>query len=486
MLAVLPAMITATWMSLFLRWPSPLEPVAEIVMQWTPLPVATFLLLNLHGAAPTLALLGAAALLLLMAAVAGLVYGLLPVKVFRSLAAGLIFAGLIWYLVSPFDWRSDLVLVTGYVAALIFAEVWRLYGLAAKRSSDAPNRREDSRASVGPAITRRQALVDSGLVIGGVGLAAASPIMLPLVQPEAQHRLFRFHPPPQPPGFNFLGLTPLVTPTNNFYVNSKDAWSPRLDGWRLSTTGLVAKKLNLSLNEMRALPSVDRWVTMECVDNPVGGPLIGNALWTGVPLRQVLARTRPRPDALAVIFRAADGYVESVPLDQAMREDMLLAYGMNGRTLTPDHGYPLRLVIPGIYGFKSVKWITGVELHSETQEGLWRKHGWSRQAEIHTTVRIDVLRPNRQGVLVAGTAFAGDRGVSRVQVRTNGEQWQDALLAPQLSKDSWRLWKIRLPGHSGAVIEARAWDGRGVPQTGHATGPYPSGARGYATRIEHI
>src|SRR5690606_35898634 len=196
-----------------------------------------------------------------------------------------------------------------------------------------------------------------------------------------------------------------------------------------------------------ARPTMQRITTLECISNPVGGNYISTGEWTGLPLRDLLTEAGLRPGVVDIVLHAADDYADSIPLVAALHPDTLLAYDLNGAPLPESHGYPLRLIVPGIFGMKNVKWITRIEAVDYDFQGYWQERGWSDIATVQTMSRIDVPASNRtlvagQPTLIAGIAFAGDRGISRVEVSTDdGETWVPATLDEPLSPLTWVLWR---------------------------------------------
>lgn len=495
-LAMLPALVAAEWMSAVSGWPSPLEPVAEKLVEWTPLPMATFLLLNLPYAVVPLALLGTVALLLLGGGVAGVIHSAVGHGPVGTVAAGGAVAFLTAFVFGPFAGGPDVLLVTVYGVVLLLFDFsagrrpsgemgW--FGIAVRRRPTQPRfKATGARAEVlGGLITftRRQAILDTALMVGGVALTGAAVAAVPRLQPEADHELFPYHPPLRPSGFDIPGLAEPVTPVAGFYTNSKDLLPPRPGPASLRIHGLVDRPLNLTFDRVQRLPREDRLITMECIDNPVGGPLIGTALWSGVRLGWLVHRTLPWTAATELVVESWDGYSQSVPIQVVIRSRALLAYGMNGGTLSADHGYPFRVIIPGLYGFKCVKWVRSISLAAKAEIGLWQRRGWTQAATIRTTTRIEAAIHAGGKLLVAGTAFAGGKGVARVQVRVNRGPWIEAALAPALSRDTWRQWKCLAPASGTVLVEARAVDGSDVAQTAAVHGSYPSGATGYASRM---
>ncbi len=257
----------------------------------------------------------------------------------------------------------------------------------------------------------------------------------------------------------------------------------------MTSDPLAQRPFSITFDELQTLPRVDQYVTFQCVSNPVGGSLMSNAFWSGAPLAALLERAGPLPDAGRVVFSAPDGHEESVPLDVALRPENAIAYAMNGELLTRLHGYPARALLPGLYGFKQVKWLTHIRLASESHRGYWPRRGWTDDAMIRTTARIDLARREGNQVRVAGMALAGRRSISRVEVRLTtagdgrpGEWTQAELHTPPLSGMTWLQWRALLPifpGTAAIDVEARAVDGEGRPQETAQSGPFPNGSSGY-------
>jgi DMSO/TMAO reductase YedYZ molybdopterin-dependent catalytic subunit len=452
-------------------------------MQSTPIDIATFLLLHLQRIGLVAALLGACALLLLLGGIAGLPVAFIKPNILAAVVGAAAVALCIAFLFTPFDWRGPVLLTLVY--CLLLAILPWLPALNSMKSAPVPPERSPSGSA--STMSRREAVIDTGVVLAGLSILTVSSASVELLFPESGRALFPYRVPPGAGTPPVPGITPLVTPVSDFYVNSKNLFSPRPLGWDLQVVGDVRTANKYRLSDLQKMPTVNRYVTMECVDNPVGGPLIGTALWTGVPLRHILARAGLTPAAAAaaaaIVMHSADGYSESIPMATALRHDVVLAYGMNGRTLTPDHGCPARVLVPGLYGFKSVKWVTEIEVGSRIQKGLWQSKGWTQAAVVRTTCRIDMVRSSQSSLLVAGVAYAGSRGISGVQVRADHGPWVDAgLIGRPLSGDTWRTWWVHLPRRQASSIEVRAIDGFGVTQTAVATSTYPDGASGYASR----
>jgi Oxidoreductase molybdopterin binding domain/Mo-co oxidoreductase dimerisation domain len=284
---------------------------------------------------------------------------------------------------------------------------------------------------------------------------------------------------------NIDNLALEITPNRDFYQVSKNAFDPQVDAqrWKLEVAGLVDNVLALTYEDMRELPSTEQYATLACISNEVGGDLIGTALWRGVRLQHVLEKAGLKQGVIDIVLHASDDYIDSIPLNRAMADETLLVYEMNGEPLTPEHGFPVRLLVPGIYGMKNVKWITRIEAVDIDLKGYWQRRGWDDRAEYKTMSRIDAPNSSVEGeAVIAGIAFAGDRGISKVEVSTDGgASWEQAVVKPALSTISWVLWQHRWrpaqPGKHRLLV--RATDGRGQTQTSQYAPPAPSGSSGY-------
>ena len=294
-----------------------------------------------------------------------------------------------------------------------------------------------------------------------------------------------------PPEGGLTGPSPEITPVSNFYVVSKNFSDPVVSesGWTLEVKGLVQHPQKLSLAALRDLTSSDETVTMECVSNNVGGPLMSTGIFSGIPLRDLLALAGPRSSATTVAFSARDGYTESLPLSLVMgAPEILVVHSLAGAPLPDRHGFPARIIAPGHYGVKSTKWLESIELVAGDRNGYWENQGWERNAVIKTTSRIDIPRDGflvkRGPVDVAGVAFAGTRAISTVEVSTDGgRNWLPATLRAPLSALAWTLWSISwTPEREGAhTLQVRARDGEGRLQTAAVAPSYPDGASGLHT-----
>jgi len=281
------------------------------------------------------------------------------------------------------------------------------------------------------------------------------------------------------------GLPSVITSVGDHYVVSKNFVDPKVDEgrWRLKVHGLVDHPLDLALSDLEALPSVSRSSTLICISNEVGGHLVGNSTWTGAPLADLLDMVGVKAGASHLVMRAADNYSDSVPLEVARRDGNLVAYRQDGDRLVRAHGFPARMLIPGLYGMKSVKWLVDIELVDRPYTGYWEQRGWSQTAVVHTMSRIDTPEATALGgsAAIGGIAFAGLRGVQAVQVSLDGgTSWRPATLRPADDPYSWTLWGLEWdaqPGTYDALV--RAVDGNGDVQTSERSQPLPDGATGY-------
>ncbi|HLI07597.1 MAG TPA: molybdopterin-dependent oxidoreductase [Ktedonobacteraceae bacterium] len=289
--------------------------------------------------------------------------------------------------------------------------------------------------------------------------------------------------------FPHNGFTAPITPNSEHYVVTQNAIDPAvaLDLWRLEITGLVGQSGAYTYNELTSLPSTSRAITLECISNniSVASRLMSTAVWQGVPLKTLLDRHGgAQPGARYIAFYAVDGYSTSLPLDEVLAVDPLVAWRMNGVELPMRHGFPARVLIPGRYGEENPKWLTRIELTDSFVGGIYADQGWYN-GEIYTMSRIDRPTghvPLGQPVNVGGIAFAGPRGIQKVEVSTDkGLTWHTSILQPPLSPDAWVFWSWQwtpmLPGTY--TLLSRATDGTGAAQTGQLRGAVPHASTGY-------
>ena len=294
-------------------------------------------------------------------------------------------------------------------------------------------------------------------------------------------------PTVQPKG---VALPSFITSNDDFYRIDTALTVPQVSraDWQLKIHGMVDREITYRFEDLERFEVVEKVVTLTCVSNPVGGDLISNASWTGYRVRDLLADAGVHPDADMVLSKSSDGFTAGTPVEALTDgRDALLAIGMNGEPLPTDHGYPARLVVPGLYGYVSAtKWVVDLELtRFDKAEAYWTRLGWSPRGPIKTESRIDVPRSGqdvaRGPVTFGGVAWAQNRGVKAVEVRIDDGPWQQAQLGASYSNDAWRLWSFPWQAEASGphTISVRATDNTGAVQTEQWADPVPDGATGW-------
>jgi DMSO/TMAO reductase YedYZ molybdopterin-dependent catalytic subunit len=332
---------------------------------------------------------------------------------------------------------------------------------------------------------RRRFLTTTGTL--GASIAAALVVRLLGRRPPASTPGAAF--PEDPAIANVPGLSPLITPTERHYVVSINYEAPRLDpaNWRLRLSGRVAASRELTLAQLRMLGEVRQAVLMQCISNPIGGDLIGNAAWTGVPLDRVLRTAGVLEGAVALRVIAADGYHDVLPL--ATGAEALIGWAMNDAALPADHGSPVRLLLPRHYGMRSVKWLREIEAVTSLPEGYWASRGWDSEAVMRPGARIDTPAADATvggRIVVAGVAWA-PAGVRTVEVRLDDGEWQPASLEAAAGPLAWQRWAATVTSSSGRrLVTARVTDGHGRTQSEEPLPALPSGAQGLHRVIVNV
>ncbi|HEY3469791.1 MAG TPA: molybdopterin-dependent oxidoreductase [Amycolatopsis sp.] len=298
--------------------------------------------------------------------------------------------------------------------------------------------------------------------------------------------------PPLPADADFakLGSPPFITPNPDFYRIDTALVVPqiRTEDWSLRVHGMVDREVSFSYADIRDRPLVERRVTLTCVSNEVGGPLISNATWLGVDLVDLLDEAGVQAGAEQMFATSVDGWTCGTPANVALdpQRGAMLAIGMNGEPLPVEHGFPARIVIPGLYGYVSAtKWVESLEFTKwDARQAYWLSRGWAEQAPIKTESRIDTpsgfARVSAGKVRLAGTAWAQHTGIAKVEVRLDQGAWQPATLSAEVSKDTWRMWWIELDVPKGThQASVRATDQDGYTQTENRADPVPDGATGW-------
>jgi len=411
-------------------------------------------------------------------------------------------------------WRPALTAAAGVLVAVatLAALVWRSQG-PAPAASPAPAAAPARTGAAGPWATsapaapppsvaalasRRSFLAGAGsLLAAGAAAAAGGRLLQSRARAAAREGVALpalpglSQPPPRPgAAFDVPGLPPFITPTASFYRVDTATFPPLVDlkGWRLKIDGMVDRPFELTYRELAAMPMEEHDVTLVCVSNEVGDRLTGNARWRGVRLDELLRRAGPRPEATQLVGWSADGFSTGFPTALALDgRNALVAVGMNGSTLPDAHGFPARLVVPGLYGYTSAcKWLKEIRLtRFEDFDPYWVQRGWATEGLMKTMARIDVPLPRRRvrpgRVPVAGVAWTHHLGISKVEVQVDEGPWAPARLGPG-DRDTWRQWLVDWDATPGAHrLRARATDGQGRLQTATAAPSFPSGATGWHT-----
>ncbi len=340
-------------------------------------------------------------------------------------------------------------------------------------------------------ITRRQFLIAAGGSAIAAAIASCAPQLTSSTSSAGSPSATSSPATPVPQPMLGAPKQILLTNVNGLYQQNYSD-TPNVDGqsWFMQIDGLVDSPMKVDLATIKALPKYDDVRTLECIGNPVGGNLIGNVEWNGIRLKDLLAKLKIDPKATHVNFQAADDYYTSVALDWLMQDGTLLAYGMNGAPLTPDHGFPLRINMPGLYGQKMPKWITHMEFTNQPVTGFWEGQGWSNTADVQTNSRF--TEPHSGEQLTAGNnplfgvAFAGKKQITKVEVSFDGQTWQNCDLVQGNTPLIWTQWSTvwdAQPGRYDVVVRATDETGftQNAPSGGYLAQSYPNGTNALAT-----
>lgn len=352
-----------------------------------------------------------------------------------------------------------------------------------------------------PGVTRRRFLgwIAVTAAVGAVTAVAGRALVAGYEAVEAVRDAFKLPKPavtlpPIPSGaeLDVEGISPLFTPNQDFYRIDTALQVPVIDPneWMLRITGLVENEIEIDYAELLALPLEESATTIACVSNEVGGSLIGTAVWLGYPIRHLLERAKPSPSADMVLSRSWDGFTASTPIE-ALQDDRnaILAVAMNGEPLPLEHGYPVRMVVPGLYGYVSAtKWVIELEVtRFADASAYWTDRGWTERGPIKLSSRLDVPRSgdivSAGDVVVAGVAWAPHTGISAVQVRVDDGPWLDAELSDPVGIDTWRQWRFVWDAEAGEhELTVRAVDADGTLQSATPVPPFPDGSEGLQRR----
>jgi DMSO/TMAO reductase YedYZ molybdopterin-dependent catalytic subunit len=471
---------------------SPYLAVGDQVIRLSPEPLTEFAKTQLGTNDKPVLLIGMLLVIMLLAAAAGLAsrerpdWGVRAVVAMGLLGTAAVVFGTVF---SPLDLIAPLASMAAGVAA--FRWLHHL-GLLARTPVEQ-----------GKGVSRRTMLVGGSAAVGLGALASAvggqrlaqgiqsarDDVNAALANATYVERATQA---PAGAAFPQLGTPTFLTNNADFYRIDTALRIPTLSAtdWKLQIHGMVANAVTLSFADLVKRPLVERTITMTCVSNPIGGNLISTANFIGVPLRDVLLEAGVQPGADQLFSTSADGWNTSTPTSVVMDRGRgaLLAIGMNGEALPPEHGFPVRMVVPGLYGYVSgTKWLVDIEATTfadPDKQGYWYERGWSQMGPIKTMSRID----NPQGfatvtadtVAVAGIAWAQHTGIAKVEVRSDGGPWQAATLSDEVSVDAWRMWNTELKLPPGShYVEVRATDKSGYTQTDQRADPIPNGASGW-------
>jgi DMSO/TMAO reductase YedYZ molybdopterin-dependent catalytic subunit len=384
---------------------------------------------------------------------------------------------------------SSVLLTSAVGAVTYFTALQLLAGVATYQPERSTAERSPSRRRVLYGAAAVSAVVALGSLGGGATVRALAKRAqgIPFI---ARRLRTKAAPPPALETFESLrALTPRITDNADHYTVDTTLIKPSVDvtKWSLDIGGSVESPFSLTYDDLLDLEAVEQLKTLECISNEVGGELISTALWTGVPLRDLLSRAQPKAETYDVKLTSVDGYTDSIRIDKAMEPDTIVAYLMNGVTLPQEHGYPARLLVPNIYGMKNVKWLRSIECVTFDFLGYWMERGWSDVAVVNTNTRIDT--PSRAvkwdgagKIPIAGVAFAGARGIATVEVSADGgSTFSPAELEPALGPLTWVRWKLDWmpPGTGRFAIVARSTDRTGARETEIRREPFPNGATGW-------
>lgn len=386
--------------------------------------------------------------------------------------------------------------VVGLVFGLLFVPGQRWLIAPPQESTEAANAQDEGVSRISRRRLFQQGAVVTGVAVVSIGLwhfitQGLSNSKVPVKQLLQNYRN-KVTPPPapnygeiQPARF----LSPEITSNDQYYVVSKNFTDPTvgLNEWSLKVDGQVEQPYTLSYSELLALPMQQQYESMMCISNEVGGPYMSSALWEGVRLSDLLQRAGVKPGASKIVLHAYDDYADSIHLSKALESTTLVAVHMNGARLPDGHGFPARVLVPGIYGMKHVKWLTRIEVVNYDFQGYWQQRGWNDAAPVRLTSRIDtpldgISVPARGTTYIAGVAFSGNKGISEVDVSLDaGHTWHRATLKRPLSQLTWVIWELPWqPARPGQyTIVVRAIDMEGNVQNPQEASPLPNGSSGY-------
>ena len=456
--------------------------VGDAVVDRVPVPVKNAAI-SLFGTADKVVLLIG---VVVVCAAVGAAIGIAARRRFAVGAAAFVAFGVVGVLAATGDPRASvpataLALVVGVAVGLLMLRRLLASRVAAQGGSGMARRRFLRLAGTGIVAAAAAAWTGRSLRTRTVATASRAELQVPPPTATAS-------PLSAAADLEVPNLPPFVTPNHSFYRIDTALSVPRIDveTWRLRVTGLVDRPVEWSFDELVELGLEEHWTTLCCVSNEVGGNLIGNALWSGVPLEKVLTEAGVQLEATQIVGRSVDGWTAGFPTAAAFDgRAAMVAVAMNGEPLPVEHGFPARLVVPGLYGYVSAtKWLAEIEMTTwEDFDAYWVPRGWSKRGPIKTQSRIDVPRPgsiSRGPQAVAGVAWAQGRGIERVEVQFDDGPWVQARLGAVPNDDTWRQWVIEWDATPGShVLQVRSTDANGDTQVEQRQGVMPDGATGY-------
>lgn len=468
---------------------SPFLAVGETVIRFSPQWLTEFAKTTFGTADKPILLAGMAVVIVLVAAVAGLLSRRTAV-VGTAVVAAMGVLGLAAVVFSPAF--RPLWIVPPVVAIVVGLLAFRLLHRAASTAPTAGTPAE------GAGVSRRGVLIGTGAVgIGALAAGGAGVLLTPSIETARRRVTARLAAatlaqaaPAIPATAVFPESIPFVTANADFYRVDVALTLPTVPetDWSLRIGGMVDNPLTLTFDDLLGRPLVERTITMTCVSNEVGGSYMSTADFIGVELRDLLVEAGVQPGADQILSTSLDAWTAGTPTDVVMEpgRGALLAIGMNGEALPAEHGFPVRMLVPGLYGFLSAtKWISEIELTTfDAAQGYWLQRGWGKFGPIKTQSRIDLPRGFQQvpagPVAVAGISWSQPTGISRVEVRVDDGPWQDAELATQVNPSTWRMWRTTFDLSPGSYrVQSRATDANGVTQPEERVAPIPDGATGW-------
>jgi DMSO/TMAO reductase YedYZ molybdopterin-dependent catalytic subunit len=494
-LSALVALAAAELLSLILPGsPSPVRAIADLVIDLTPAGIRESLIGAVGTADKPLLTIGIIIVILVAGAAVGVRYRNIASKSWPVYA-------ILGLLIGVLTAATTAAIVSSVLAGLGGALVgWATLAFLLQTTSEAIQTDDgELTVTVEPALDRRTFLISSGAVgvLAVTGVAVLSTVRATSLRTvESARAILRLPTPvllappvPASAGIDVPGMPPAVTSNDDFYRIDTALVPPAVavDGWTLTITGKVERPITLTYDDLMGMPQIERHITLACVSNPVGGDLVGNALWQGVSLRTVLEQVGIAPGGEQIVAESVDGFTAAFPVEVAMNSsDALIAVGMNGEVLPVNHGFPARLVVPGLYGYVSAtKWLREIRITSFAEEsGFWIPRGWIADGTIEAASRIDVPT-NREtvpagNVVVAGRAWHQTVPIGGVEVSVDDGPWRAATLATDMGIDTWRLWSWNWAATSGDhSLRVRMFDANGDVQSPAFRRPGPGPSSGY-------